>query len=216
MPNYYIFFGAPGSGKGTQVVQLAERLLLPVISTGDLLRQETEAGSDLGKRVQAVMASGQLVDDQTVAELVRNRLLLPDAVSGAIFDGYPRRLSQQEYLLAIISPLVGTGKIVPILIDVSDTEVESRLSGRRACLCGATYHLKYKVPQQENICDICGQTLFQREDDKPEVINERLQVYHEQVEPVLTYWRDQNKLITINGEQPIDSVTRELFGKIEQ
>lgn len=211
---YFIFYGAPGSGKGTQVKLLSERLALPAISTGDLLRSEIKRGTALGREVEGLLAEGRLVSDEIVAGLVTERLKQPDAAQGAIFDGYPRRLSQQEFLLALLleDPAV---KIVPVLIEVADQEVVKRISRRRACVCGATYHLDINPPKVDGLCDRCGQPVFARDDDRPEVVAARLELYHRESQPMIDYWRSAGSLVEVDGEQPIEEVDRELMAKLK-
>lgn len=212
---YILFFGAPGSGKGTQAQVLGELLNFPVISTGDLLRQEIKAGSKLGKKIEKNQAEGGLASDHDVQALLNKRLTKKDISHGALFDGYPRRMSQQKFLIHKLNVLSRYHeKTWSVLIDVSDKEVIKRLSGRRACVCGQTYHVKFKPPKRNNKCDDCGKKLFIRSDDKPEIIKNRLKLYHEQNQPLLKYWADKGRLIVVNGEQSIDLVERELLREV--
>lgn len=212
---YILFFGAPGSGKGTQAQFLGDLLELPVISTGDLLRQEIKEQTRFGKSIEKHLAQGMLASDNDVQVLLNRRLERKDVSHGALFDGYPRRLSQQRYLIHKVNVLSKHHeKVWAVLVDVNDKEVLSRLSGRRACSCGQTYHVKFKPPKHAGKCDECGKKLFVRSDDKPEVIKERLKLYHEQNKPLLKYWEDKNKLIVVNGEQSIDLVEKELLCKL--
>ncbi|NTW22824.1 nucleoside monophosphate kinase [Candidatus Falkowbacteria bacterium] len=213
---YFIVFGPPGSGKGTQVKLLAERLNLPAISTGDLLRTEIDRGTPIGLSVKALLAKGRLVSDEIVGELLLKRLRRKDTAAGVIFDGYPRRLSQQEFLLGHLSTKKPEPSIVPLLIDVSDEEVVRRISGRRACLCGAVYHVASKPPKEDGKCDRCAGKLFIRDDDKPSVVKSRLRTYHKESAKILSYWRKQGFLIEINGEQPIKKVDGELMRKLKK
>lgn len=213
---YFIVFGAPGSGKGTQIKALAERLQLPAISTGDLLRLEIRKETPVGLAVRELIAKGGLVSDETVGDLLIKRLRQKDTSAGVIFDGYPRRLSQQVFLLGHLSKMKPEPLIVPLLINVSDDEVVSRISGRRACRCGAVYHLTSKPPQEVGKCDLCGKRLFIREDDKPSVVKARLKTYHQESAKILDYWREQGRLIEINGEQPIKKVDAELMRKLKK
>lgn len=213
---YFIVFGPPGSGKGTQVKMLAERLNLPAISTGDLLRSEIDKESPIGLSVKALLAEGKLASDEIVGELLLKRLRKKDTAAGVIFDGYPRRLSQQEFLLGHLSKGKSEHAIVPLLIDVSDEEVVRRISGRRACLCGAVYHLVSKPPKEEGKCDRCGGKLFIRDDDKPSVVKNRLKTYHKESAKILSYWRERKQLVEINGEQSIKKVDAELMRKLKK
>ena len=236
---FLIFFGPPGSGKGTQAEMTAKRLKLPAISTGDLLRLELKKKSALGRQAKKYMDKGGLVPDELVERMILGRLKKPDAAAGAIFDGYPRTKRQQEFLLGLLKgdnavsgltalraerPLTSARRIslraemshiYAILIDVSDKAVKQRLGGRRACSCGAIYNLKTKPPKRAGVCDRCGKKLFIRDDDKPRVISDRLKVYHKQSQPLLDYWRKEGKLIKVNGEQAIEKVWREMEGRME-
>ena len=208
-------FGPPGSGKGTQAEILGKRLNLPTISTGVLLRKEIENKTELGKEVESIMAAGNLVSDEIVAKMIDNRLKEKDAGQGAILDGYPRTLNQQDFLLSIFKK-TAEAVVTPLLVDVSDDEVIKRLGGRRACACGATYHMIYKPPKNDEICDVCGTKLVVRPDDQPEVIKERLKVYHKNVDPVIDYWKKSGKLIIINGEPPIKEVAEEIEKRLKE
>ncbi len=213
---YFIVFGPPGSGKGTQVKVLAERLGLPAISTGDLLRSEIEKGTPIGLSVKSLLAKGKLASDEAAGELLLKRLRRRDTAAGVIFDGYPRRLSQQEFLLGHLAAKRPEPLITPLLIDVSDEEVVRRISGRRACLCGAVYHITSKPPKEDGKCDRCGGKLFIRDDDKPSVVKARLKTYHKESAKILDYWHKQGNLIEINGEQTIEKVDAELMRKLKK
>jgi len=210
---YFIMFGPPGSGKGTQAEILGRKLSLPTISTGVLLRKEIENKTELGKKVESIIAGGNLVSDEIVAKMIETRLKEEDAANGAILDGYPRTLYQQDFLLNILKEIL-EAKIIPLLVDVSDDEVVRRLSGRRSCVCGATYHMIYNPPKNDETCDVCGAKLVVRPDDSPDVIKERLKVYHLNVDPVINYWKAGGKLVLINGEQSIGSVADEIADKL--
>ncbi len=206
-------FGPPGSGKGTQAEILGRKLSLPTISTGVLLRKEIENKTELGKKVESIIAGGNLVSDEIVAKMIETRLRERDAENGAILDGYPRTLYQQDFLLNILKE-IPEAKTIPLLVDVSDDEVVRRLSGRRSCVCGATYHMIYNPPKNDETCDVCGAKLVVRPDDSPDVIKERLKVYHLNVDPVINYWKAGGKLVLINGEQNIGSVADEIADKL--
>lgn len=216
MKHYLIFFGPPGSGKGTQAVKVAEKLKLPLISTGDLLRQELARASQLGKIARKFMEKGKLVPDELLEQLVSRRLTKPDAKGGAIFDGFPRSTDQQEFLLSKLRNTLKAGAVSAVLIDVGDKQVKGRLSGRRACICGAVYHLKFNPPKRAGVCDRDGKKLFIRNDDKPKVIADRLKVYHRQSRPLIEFWQKSGRLLKINGEQSIDSVWRELKRELKK
>jgi adenylate kinase len=212
---FIIFFGPPGSGKGTQVDMLAEHMNLPVISTGELLRHEEEIGSVIGREVRNLVDNGKMVPDETIELLIDRRLGQPDAQGGAVFDGYPRRIEQQRKLLERLDALTKPSDMVlAVLINVSDETVEERLSGRRVCDCGASYHIKYNPTKVPGICDVCGKEIETRADDKPEIIKQRLEYYHEHIKPLLDHWSEIGALITINGEQDIEIIKNELLHKI--
>jgi len=207
---YFIVFGPPGSGKGTQVKKLAERIKMPAISTGDLLRAEIKKETVVGLEVKKLLAKGKLASDEVVGELLLKRLRNKDTAAGVIFDGYPRRISQQEFLLKHLLKKKPAPLIIPVLIDVSDDEVIRRISGRRACTCGAVYHLTNKPPKEVGKCDFCGKKLFIRDDDKLSVVKDRLKIYHKESASILDYWRSRQALLMVNGEQPIKKVDSEL------
>lgn len=213
--NIIIFFGPPGSGKGTQADLLARKTEWEKISTGDLFRAEVAAGSKLGKQVGKYLTSGRLVPDELTLTLVEKGL--KRKAKGFIFDGFPRNRGQLRDLLALFNKLLKKNdQLYAIEVAVSDKEVKQRLGQRRMCSCGAVYHLVYNSPINKGVCDICGGELFTRDDDKPKVIAHRLRVYHKDGEPVLDYFKKQAKLIKINGEQPIKIIHEEIVGKLKQ
>lgn len=200
-----VFLGPPGSGKGTQAQEFARMLGVPHISTGDMFRDHIARATELGQRVQVLLKSGQLVPDDVTNAMVEERLDQPDARGGFIFDGYPRSLPQAEFL-ARLAPDVRA-----LLIDLSDDEAIRRIAGRRTCqACAAVYHVDYKPPQAEGVCDMCGGVLEQRNDQTEEVVRDRLAVYHRQTEPVVEYYRSRGALTTIDGRPPIPEVTASL------
>lgn len=210
-----IFFGPPGSGKGTQADLLAKQTGWKKISTGDLLRAQVAAGTKLGKLANKYQARGKLLPDKLLVNLVDNSLKVKSR--GFIFDGYPRNLKQLKDLLVMFKKRISQSDSVYALeVAVSDQEVKQRLGLRRACGCGAVYHLKYNPPINEGTCDICGQKLFARNDDQPKVIAHRLKVYHQAGESLLGYWQKQGKLIKINGEQPIKKIHEEIMEKLKE
>lgn len=210
---YIIVFGPPGSGKGTQAKKIGERLKLPIVSTGDLLRKEIEFKTEIGKKAQKIMKQGGYVPKEVVDILLLKRLKKADAKAGAIFDGYPRTEEQQEFLIKKLSK---NNKMLGILVDVSDKEIKKRLGGRRACICGHIYHLKFNPPKKAGKCDLCGGKLFVRNDDKPEVIKQRLNIYHEQTEPLIKYWAAAESLVKVDGEQKIDKVFKDITSKLKK
>ena len=214
LKNIIIFFGPPGSGKGTQADLLSKKTGWKKISTGDLLRAEAAAGTKLGKLVDKYIKSGKLAPDRLLVNLVDGGL--KGRLPGFIFDGYPRNLKQLNDLSAILKKRVKkSDPVYAILVATGDKEVKQRLGLRRVCPCGTTYHLEYNPPINPGICDICGQKLFVRNDDKPRIIAPRLRVYHHDIKSVLDYWRKQGKLIEINGERPIKRIHEEIMEKLK-
>ncbi len=225
---FLIFFGPPGSGKGTQADMLAEKIKLPVICPGELLRHEMELKTEIGKKVKLAVNSGKMVNEIIIEKLIDQRLGRRDAKKGAIFDGCPRRKKQLNFLIkkfnkithnkysnALLRKNQGNGlRVAAILVNVSNKEVEQRLGGRRVCDCGAAYHIKYNPPKKRGVCDLCGKKLFVRADDKPAVITDRLKLYHKQTEPLLDYFQQRGELIKIDGEQSIKDVEKEIWEKI--
>jgi len=201
--------GPQASGKGTQAEFLAEKLNVPNISVGQLLRDEVENKGDLSKMIKEQMDSGGLVSNAIVDKLVKKRLTQPDAQNGFIFDGFPRIRIQARVLTTI------TNLTHVIVVEISDAEALKRLSGRRTCAkCGKIYNLNYNPPQQENICDDDGEKLITRTDDTPEAIRERLKIYHTETEEVIEFYDKQGIVIKINGEQSIEDVKKEIFAKL--
>jgi len=209
-----IFFGPPGSGKGTQADLLAKKIGWKKISTGDLLRAEVAAGTDLGKLAAKYLKTGKLVPDKLLINLVDHGFKVKSG--GVIFDGYPRNSRQQKDLLAMLERKVKkSDPVYAIEVSVSDEEVKRRLGLRRMCACGAVYHLTYNSPINDGLCDICGRKIFTRNDDQPEVIDRRLRIYHRTGKVLLGYWQKQGKLISINGEQPIKKIHEEIVERLK-
>jgi len=206
----YILLGPPASGKGTQAERLKEILDLPHIASGDLFRDHISRGTELGKKAKSYMDRGDLVPDQLTIDMVRDRLSQGDAEEGAILDGFPRTITQAEALDDMLKEgeqiLAGV-----FLISVPEEVLVERVSGRRICpICGRSYHVKYDPPEEPGVCDVDGGKLYQREDDRPEAVRQRLQVYREQTQPLIEYYRSKDKLREIDGDQPMDKVTKEL------
>jgi adenylate kinase len=204
------FFGPPGSGKGTQAEIISKQLGLPTISTGDLLRRQ----SQLDSQAQATMNQGQLISDEIINNLLNQRLAQADAQSGFILDGYPRAKTQFDYFYqTIVQP---EDRLCALEIKVNAAEVQKRLSGRRFCpQCGAGYHLIYKPSEQLGICDNCQLALEQRADDQPAVIQERLILYQTAMSPLIELWQKQNELVVINGEQDIAAVHQDIVAILQ-
>jgi adenylate kinase len=206
-----ILFGPPGAGKGTQGALLAERFGLHRLSTGDMLREAVRAGTELGRRAQGIMASGELVPDDLILAMVREVMVSDVAARGVIFDGFPRTDAQAAGLDALLEGL-GRPLTAVVVLRADDDVIVRRLSGRRACTnCGAVYHVETDPPKQEGVCDNCGAALVLRPDDAPETIRRRLAVYREQTEPVLAHYRGTGTRVhEIDGDRPIDTVQAEL------
>ena len=201
-----IMLGAPGAGKGTQAKKIAEKYQIPHISTGDIFRANIKNGTELGKKAKTYMDQGLLVPDELVCDLVVDRVQQDDCKKGYILDGFPRTIPQAESLDAALSK-IGQKMDFAIDVDVPDSHIVKRMSGRRACLsCGATYHIVYAPTKVENICDKCGGTLILRDDDKPETVTKRLGVYHEQTQPLIDYYTKSGTLKEVDGTIDINDV----------
>ena len=202
-----ILLGAPGAGKGTQAELLIEKLSIPSISTGNMLREAMKNGTELGKQVKTYMDSGMLVPDELIFGIVAERVAEPDCANGFILDGVPRTLAQAE---ALDAKGVRIDHVVSIEID--DNVIEGRMTGRRACTsCGATYHIEANPPKQEGVCDLCGGELAIRKDDAPETVRKRLEVYHASTEVLKDYYAKQGKLRLIQGNQSIEGANRDIL-----
>ena len=201
-----IMLGAPGAGKGTQAVRVASAYQIPHISTGDIFRANIKGGTELGKKAKEYMDAGKLVPDELVCDLVVDRIKKEDCKNGYVLDGFPRTIPQAEALDKAVEA-IGEKVDFAVNIDVPDEAIITRMSGRRACLtCGATYHSEYNPPKKADICDTCGSDLVLREDDKPETVKTRLNVYHEQTQPLIDYYTGKNILVTVDGTQNMDKV----------
>ena len=201
-----IMLGAPGAGKGTQAKQIADKYSIPHISTGDIFRANIKNGTELGKKAKQYMDQGALVPDELTCDLVMDRIQQDDCKNGFVLDGFPRTIPQAEALDAALGK-INEKMDYAIDVDVPDENIVNRMSGRRACLnCGATYHLIFIPPKVEGICDRCGSEIVLREDDKPETVQKRLKVYHEQTQPLIDYYKNQGILKSVDGTQPMDEV----------
>ena len=206
-----ILLGAPGAGKGTQAEVIAEHLSIPTISTGNIIREALKSGTEMGRKAKEYMDAGKLVPDDIVIGIIQERLAQPDCAGGFILDGFPRTIPQAEALdrMGIVIDRV-------IDIEVADEKIARRVSGRRVCpACGASYHVDYKRPAVENVCDRCGDTLVQRKDDHPDTVRERLRVYHEQTEPLKGYYAQSGKLYIVEGQEEVADTTRLTLAAIE-
>ncbi len=201
-----VILGAPGAGKGTQAGLLADRLGIPTISTGNLLRAAMQQGTELGKQVKEAMDAGKLVSDELIIQLVKERLGQEDCKNGYLLDGFPRTLAQAK-------ALSGFAKIDGALsIEVSDSEIEHRMEGRRICSkCQATYHVEDNPPKVEGVCDKCGGQLVIRKDDTHDVVENRLHIYHEETEPVKEYYRQEGLLLAVRGQKKLADTTQLVF-----
>ena len=201
-----IMLGAPGAGQGTQAKKIAEKYQIPHISTGDIFRANIKNGTELGKKAKTYMDQGLLVPDELVCDLVVDRVQQDDCKKGYILDGFPRTIPQAESLDAALSRL-GEAVDYAINVEVPDENIVKRMGGRRACVgCGATYHLVYAAPKKEGICDNCGAELILRDDDKPETVQKRLGVYHEQTQPLIDYYTKKGILKEVDGTMDMGDV----------
>ena len=201
-----IMLGAPGAGKGTQAKKIAEKYNIPHISTGDIFRANIKNGTELGVKAKSYMDQGLLVPDELVVDLVADRIQQDDAKAGYVLDGFPRTIPQAESLDAALAKM---GEKIDYAIDVEvpDENIINRMSGRRACVkCGATYHLQYAKPKDDGVCDVCGEQLILRDDDKPETVQKRLTVYHQQTQPLIDYYEKQNALKEVDGTKDMEDV----------
>ena len=205
-----VMLGAPGAGKGTQAKMIAAKYQIPHISTGDIFRANIKNGPELGKKAKSYMDQGLLVPDELTVDLVIDRLAQDDCKNGYILDGFPRTIPQAEALAAALAKL-GEKMDYAIDVDVPDENIVSRMSGRRACTgCGATYHIVYNPSKKGECCEVCGEKLILRDDDKPETVQKRLNVYHEQTQPLIDYYTKQSILRTVDGTQDMNDVFAEI------
>ena len=201
-----IMLGAPGAGKGTQAKMLADKYMIPHISTGDIFRANIKNGTELGQKAKTYMDQGLLVPDELVVDLVVDRLGQEDCANGCVLDGFPRTIPQAESLDAALAAK-GEAIDYAIDVDVPDENIINRMSGRRACVaCGATYHIVHIPTKVEGVCDRCGESLILRDDDKPETVKKRLDVYHAQTQPLIDYYTSKNVLKSVDGTQDMEAV----------
>lgn len=205
-----IMLGAPGAGKGTQAKKIAAKYQIPHISTGDIFRANIKAGTELGMKAKSYMDQGQLVPDEVTIGMLLDRISQDDCQNGYVLDGFPRTIPQAESLTAALKER-GEKMDYAVNVDVPDANIVERMSGRRACLgCGATYHIVYNAPKTEGICDACGEKLVLRDDDKPETVQKRLSVYHEQTQPLIDYYKQEGILAEVDGTQDMEKVFRDI------
>lgn len=206
-----ILLGAPGAGKGTQAEVICNRYNIPAISTGNIIREALKTGTEMGLKAKSYMESGALVPDEVVIGIIKERIVKDDCKDGFILDGFPRTIPQAE---ALDKMGIVIDKVVDI--EVPDEKIINRMSGRRVCeKCGASYHLEYKKPKVEGICDACSGTLVQRKDDHPDTVKSRLDVYHSETEPLKDYYEKQGKLTVVEGQEEIEDTTRLLIEALE-
>ncbi len=201
-----IMLGAPGAGKGTQARLISEKFNIPQISTGDIFRANIRDNTPLGQKAKSYMDQGLLVPDQVTCDLVVDRISREDCANGYILDGFPRTIPQAEALTQALEAQ-GTKIDYAIDVEVPDDNIVQRMSGRRACpKCGATFHIRYKMPEVEGVCDSCGSGLVQREDDHAETVQKRLDVYHSQTQPLIDYYEKQGVLHIVDGTKQMETV----------
>ncbi len=199
-----ILLGAPGAGKGTQAEIISEKYTIPTISTGNIIRAALKNGTEMGLKAKAFIEAGELVPDEVVIGIIKERLAEDDCQNGYILDGFPRTIPQAEALDEL-----GFDIDVALSIEVADSEIVKRMSGRRVCeKCGASYHTEYKKPTVEGVCNFCEGALVIRKDDEPETVLNRLNVYHEQTEPLKDYYKSCGKLLIVEGQDEVADTTR--------
>ncbi len=210
-----VMLGAPGAGKGTQAKMIAAKYEIPHISTGDIFRSNIKNGTELGRKAKEYMDQGLLVPDELTVDLVIDRLAQDDCKKGYILDGFPRTIPQAEALDGALAKL--SDKLdYAVNVDVPDENIVNRMSGRRACVkCGATYHVVFNPSSKGDICEVCGDKLVLRDDDKPETVQKRLGVYHDQTQPLIDYYAKQGILKTVDGTQSMDDVFAAITGILE-
>ncbi len=214
MTTYIVLLGPPGAGKGTQAKLTAEKLGLAHVSSGDIFRENLKAQTELGILAQSYMTKGDLVPDDVTIAMIRERLTRPDCAAGALLDGFPRTPAQADALAAMLSELGGTVKCVPLIYVPAQVLIE-RLTGRLSCrAAGHVYHVKYNPPKVAGICDEDGSELYQRDDDKPETVQNRIAVYERQTAPLIDYYTQRGLLVEIDGTQVIDQVSADLLAAV--
>ncbi len=210
-----ILLGPPGAGKGTQAKKISDYFSLPHISTGDILRENISNNTSLGLKAKSYMSRGELVPDELLITIVKERLSRKDCSEGFMLDGYPRTIPQADALQMILTE---SGKKVDAVLNISvgDEELVKRLSGRRMCKCGASYHVSFNPPKKDGVCDACKEKLYQRDDDKAEAVRNRLDVYKKQTQPLIDYYDKKGVLRTIDGENDIPRIFEDIKEVLEQ
>lgn len=216
MPTYIVLLGPPGAGKGTQAEILAEKLELPHISSGDIFRENTKNGTELGKLAQTFMNQGKLVPDDVTISMIRERFSRPDCVQGAILDGFPRTPAQADALEEMLKGFGGRVDLVLFITAPTEALIE-RLTGRWTCRAnGHIFHVRFNPPKQTGVCDIDGSELYQRDDDKPETVTNRIEVYQNQTAPLIDYYTKRGTLAEINGLAPVEQVSAQLMSILKK
>lgn len=206
-----ILLGAPGAGKGTQAEKIVEKYGIPAVSTGNIIRAALKAGTEMGLKAKSFMDAGQLVPDDVVIGIIKDRLQEKDCENGFILDGFPRTIPQAQ---ALEDMGVDIDKVLDI--EVPDEKITARMSGRRVCSkCANSYHLLYKKPKKEGVCDACGGELIQRKDDAPETVQARLKEYHEMTEPLKDFYKKLGKLVIVEGQEEVADTTALVFKTLE-
>lgn len=206
-----ILLGAPGAGKGTQAEIISEKYNIPTISTGNIIRAALKNGTEMGLKAKSYIDAGELVPDNVVIGIIKERLSEADCKEGYILDGFPRTIPQ-----AVALDDMGFVIDAALSIEVEDSEIVKRMSGRRVCeKCGASYHTEYKKPEVEGVCNLCGGKLVIRKDDEPETVKNRLNVYHEQTEPLKDFYKSCGKLIVVEGQDKVEDTTRLVLDALE-
>ncbi len=207
-----IFLGAPGAGKGTQAEIVAEKLAIPTISTGNIIREALRTGTPMGLKAKSFIEAGQLVPDEVVIGIIRDRLAADDCANGFILDGFPRTIPQAE---ALDEMGIAIDKVIDI--EVADERIVARMSGRRVCpKCGATYHTEYKKPAVDGVCNNCSEALIIRKDDEPETVLERLKIYHAETEPLKDYYAKKGILRMVEGQEEVADTTALTLKAVEE
>ena len=201
-----ILLGAPGAGKGTQAVKISEKYQIPTISTGDILRAERKAGTELGKAAEAYIEAGQLVPDSVVIGIIKKYMVENNCENGFLLDGFPRSIPQAEALEAM-----GIHIDAVLNLEVPDQKIIERMSGRRVCSCGSSYHVVYNPPIKEDVCDRCGAALYVRADDAAETVKKRLETFHRETEPLKAFYAERGLLLTVEGQDGVADTTALVF-----